>query len=319
MGETSCYAELVYANWHGPDVTPEGGGAMIGVSELGVRYRRGRDALSGVTLTIQAGLYGLLGPNGAGKTTLLRVLATLLAPRSGDAFINGYSVRHQRVAVRRLIGYIPQDVGFYPQLPVWETLDYLARLSGVTERPVRHERIHHALAAVDLAERARQPVGTLSVGLRQRLAIAQALVHDPPIIIADEPTAGLDPAERARVRSLLAGLAAGRTIVLATHIVAEIAAVCPRAAVLNHGRVVFEGPTGALAARGRDQLWQATIPDEEIAAFMNGGWPVARLTRTPRGTLARVVGARPEGFTRVSEAPSVEEGYLAVIGREAPV
>ncbi len=290
---------------------------MIDVNDLGVRYHRRCEALRGVTLTIPGGLYGLLGPNGAGKTTLLRVLATMLAPSSGDAFIAGYSVRHQRGSVRRLIGYIPQGVGFYPQLRVWDTLDYLARLSGLSERPMRDARIRQALSAVDLADRARQPVGTLSRGLQQRLAIAQALVHDPPIIIADEPTSGLDPTERVRVRAVLADLAAERTIVLATHIVADIAAVCLRVAVLRHGRVVFEGPTSTLAAQARGQLWQATIPAQEVDALVRGRWPVARLTRTPAGTVARVVAAQPTGFTRVTEAPSVEEGYLAVIGTEA--
>ncbi len=290
---------------------------MISVSGLGVRYRRRREALHDVTLTIPGGLYGLLGPNGAGKTTLLRVLVTLLAPSSGDAFVAGYSVRRQRAMARRLIGYIPQDVGFYPQLRVHETLDYLARLSGLTERSARDERIRQVLAAVDLTDRAWQPVGTLSVGLRQRLGIAQALVHDPPVIIADEPTSGLDPTERVRVRSLLAGLAAERTVVLATHIVSDIAMVCPRVAVLQRGRIVFEGPTGALAARARGRLWQATIPEREVDALVGGRWPVARLTRTPLGTLARVVAVQPDGFTRVTDTPSVEEGYLAVIGEEA--
>ena len=290
---------------------------MITMSELGVRYRRGHEALRGVTLTIPSGLYGLLGPNGAGKTTLLRILVTLLAPSSGDASVAGYSVRHQRSAVRRLIGYIPQDVGFYPQLRVGETLDYLARLSGMTKKSMRDERIRQVLSAVDLADHALRPVGTLSMGLQQRLGIAQALVHDPPVIIADEPTSGLDPTERVRVRTLLARLAADRTVVLATHIVADVATVCPRVAVLQHGRVIFAGTTSTLAAQAHGRLWQATIPEQEVGVLIAGEWPVARLTRTPAGTLARVVAAEPEGFTRVSEAPSVEEGYLAVIAREA--
>lgn len=285
------------------------------MSDLGVRYRHGHEALRGVTLAIPPGLFGLLGPNSAGKTTLLRVLATLLAPTSGDASLAGYSVRSHRATVRRLIGYIPQDVGFYPQLQVWETLDYLARLSGMQARSAREARIRQILAAVNLADRARHPVGTLSVGLQQRLGIAQALMHDPPIMLADEPTAGLDPTERVRVRSLLAELAADRTVILATHIVADVEAVCPRVAVLRRGQVVFVGPTSALAAQAQGQLWQAVLPDQEIGARIGDRWPVARLTRTPEGTQVRVVAAQPVGFAPVCEAPSVEEGYLAVIGR----
>lgn len=290
---------------------------MIRVSELGVRYRGGHEALCDVTLTIPCSLFGLLGPNGAGKTTLLRVLATLLPPSSGDATVAGYSVRHRRGEVRRLIGYIPQDRGFYPHLRVWETLDYLARLSGLHERPLREARMHAVLRAVNLADRAQHPVGTLSTGLVQRLNIAQALLHDPPIILADEPTAGLDPAERVRVRSLLADLAVDRTVVLATHIVADVEAACPQVAVLLHGRIAFVGPTSALAAQARGQLWEAMLPAQETDDHIGDRWSVARLTRTPEGTQVRVVAAQPDGFTPVSEAPSVEEGYLAVIGHGA--
>jgi len=290
---------------------------MIAISQLTVNYPRGKTALRGVDLAIPSGMFGLLGPNGAGKTTLLRVLATLLTPTTGDAEVAGYSVRRDRRAIRRLLGYMPQESGFYPQLCVGETLDYLALLSGIANARLRRERVAHALATVNLAAHARQRVQTLSSGMRQRLGIAQALLHDPKVIIADEPTAGLDPEERVRLRALLARLAVDRTVIVSTHIVGDIASVCPWVAVLHHGAIIFCGPTPALADQARGQLWETTVPDHEVPPLLQGRWPVACLTQTPRGTLVRVVGPSCAGSVAVTEAPSVEEGYLALIGKEA--
>lgn len=290
---------------------------MISITQLSVRYRRGKSiALRGVDLSVPRGMYGLLGPNGAGKTTLLRVLATLLKPSSGDAQVAGYSVRHDRLAIRRLLGYIPQESGFYPQLRVWETLDYLALLSGLTDTKYRKKRIHHVLTEVNLTDYVNRRVKTLSGGMRKRLGIAQALVHDPQIIIADEPTVGLDPEERVRMRALLARLAADHTVIISTHIVSDIASVCPQLAVLHRGQIIFAGPTQTLADQARGQLWQVTIPDDEVGRLMQGRWPVARLTQTSRGTLVRIVAPHHEGYLPVEEAPSLEEGYLALIGKE---
>jgi ABC-2 type transport system ATP-binding protein len=210
--------------------------------------------LSQISLDIEPGFFALLGPSGAGKSMLLRVLATLEPPRTGDALVAGYSVRRDRLSVRRLIGYVPQVPRFYPEVRVRHTLTYLAGLSGLRGRTLE-ARCTETLAAVHLTEYAGQRIKHLSGGLRQRLASAQALVHEPRVLLADEPGSGLDPDERAHLYTLLSELALEHTVVVATHLTQDIAPLCAQLAVLQSGRVRFAGSPADLAECARGKLW----------------------------------------------------------------
>jgi len=287
---------------------------MIEMDDLHAGYGRRPPVLRGVDLQIPPGLYGLLGPNGSGKSTLLRVLATVLAPRAGQARIAGHSVGRGRDAVRRLIGYMPQDGSPYPQSSVRESLDYLAGLSGLPGGRDRALRIERALEWVHLTGEARTPVKRLSGSMRQRLSIAQALLHDPAVILADEPTSSLDPVERLEFRALLARLGSERTVLFSTHLAGDIGAICSRVAVLNNGRVAFSGTATELAERARGRLWQAIVPVHRVGELLQERWPVARLQQTHDGMLVRIVAPQQAHFQPVHEAPTLEEGYLALIG-----
>ena len=272
-------------------------------------------ALSHVSLTIDPGFFALLGPSGAGKSTLLRVLATLQPPDAGDATIAGHSVSGDRLGVRRLIGYVPQVARFYPDLRVLRMLRYLAGLSGLRGR-VLDARCEEALALVHLTGYGRERIKHLSGGLCQRLAIAQALVHRPEVLLADEPGSGLDPDERAHLLTLLSDLALGRTVVLATHLVADIAPVCTQLAVLHAGRLRFVGTPGALAERARGKVWEQLLSDQELARALVGPGCAAGVARVEGGMLVRLVGEARDGLLPVAGQPTLEEGYLAVIGKE---
>jgi ABC-type multidrug transport system ATPase subunit len=247
---------------------------------------------------------------------LLRVLATLQAPRHGDALVAGHSVRRDRLGVRRAIGYVPQVTRFYPDVRVRHLLNYLAGLSGLHGRAL-DARCTQTLAAVHLTEHAGLRIKQLSGGLRQRLAIAQALVHEPSVLLADEPGSGLDPEEREHLRTLLAELALDRTVVVATHLTQDIAPVCTQLAVLQGGTVRFAGSPSDLAEQARGKVWQQLLPDAEVMAVLSGPRPVARVTRTAGGMLVRLIGSGGAGLQPVVEPPTVEEGYLALIGKEA--
>ena len=224
-----------------------------------------RPALRDLSLTVPPGLYGLLGRNGAGKTTLMRTVATLMACQRGQVTVCGVPVNAANAArVRSLIGYLPQDFAAYPNLTVREVLEYLGTLSGVGGARLAR-RVPLLLRQVHLAEHAGKRVKALSGGMLRRLGVAQALLHDPPVLIVDEPTAGLDPEERVRLRNLLAALAApqaggGKAVLFSTHIAGDIEAVCSAVAVLDEGQLRYAGTVAALKKRtGAPNLEQAYL------------------------------------------------------------
>ena len=238
----------------------------IEIEHLSQSYGR-RPALRDVNLTVPQGLYGLLGRNGAGKTTLMRTVAALLPCREGRVRVCGVPVDDAHAArVRALIGYLPQDFAAYPNLTVREMLIYLGTLSGMGGAALAR-RVPAVLQQVNLTQQAGKRVKALSGGMLRRLGVAQALLHDPPVLIVDEPTAGLDPEERVRLRGLLAALAgSGKTVVFSTHIASDIEAVCSGIAILDGGRLLYTGTAADLARRtGARGLEQAYL------AFVHGG------------------------------------------------
>jgi ABC-2 type transport system ATP-binding protein len=263
-------------------------------------------AVAGVDLEITPGITGLLGPNGAGKTTLLRMIATVLAPDSGTlrvldadpASANG------RLAIRRRLGYLPQEPGFYRGFTAFEFVDYVAILKELTDRRARHDEVRRVLDLVGMTDLMHKRIRALSGGMRRRVAIAQALLGDPDLLVFDEPTAGLDPEQRLRFRELLSLRAGERTVLLSTHQTDDVAALCQRVVAIDAGAVRFDGTPAALAALARDRVWVATARD-----------PRAQLAWVTAEGLVRHVGDPPAGAQFVE--PTVEDGYLLLTGRRA--
>ncbi len=280
----------------------------------GVRhvYRGGTRALDGVDLEVGTGLFGLLGPNGAGKSTLMRIVCTLLAPTSGRVTVGGFDVVSERRAVRRLLGYLPQEFGAWRLQRVEEVLDTLLVLSGARDRAARARRVAEVLAGVGLDGVADRKVKKLSGGMVRRLGVAQALVHEPRVLVVDEPTVGLDPEERLRFRQLMVNLGRERLIVLSTHIVADLGSGCTDLALIDRGQVVFRGSPAELVRRAHGRVLELCVPassEAEAAARME---VVSRSADDGRVTLRGVAsgGAPPAGATAAGEV-TLEEAYLA--------
>ncbi len=277
-------------------------------------------ALRGVDLRLGRGMFGLLGPNGAGKTTLLRILATLLRPTSGTVRIGSFDLSQpaQRKAVRASLGYLPQELAFYPDLTGREFLDYMGLLKHLYDRPARRHQIDRLLALVNLGDQADRQVKTYSGGMKRRLGIAQALLGDPQWLVIDEPTAGLDPEERIRLRALLTRLAENRVVVLSTHVVEDISQTCERLAVLDQGRVIFDGLTHQLIAAAEGYTWQfVAAPGYELSP----AWSLIAMLPQPDGMLYHVVGPEPHGAIRQVRrlAPTLEDGYVRLRQQTAVV
>ncbi|WP_460067235.1 ABC transporter ATP-binding protein [Streptomyces sp. YKOK-I1] len=269
----------------------------------------GTRALDGVSLRLTRGVTGLLGPNGAGKTTLLRVLATAVPADDGRFTALGHDPRTAagRLALRRELGYLPQTPGFHPDFTAFEFVDYVAILKELTDRGARHREVRRVLDAVDLSDVRGKRLKRLSGGMRQRVALAAALVGDPGLLVLDEPTVGLDPEQRMRFRDLIAQAGEGRTVLLSTHQTEDVAMLCHRVVVLAGGRVRFEGTPAELTARAAGRVWSSA----ERAPDALAGW------RTGMGTF-RNIGDPPAGADLLE--PTLEDGYLlALDGQSAEV
>jgi len=288
---------------------------QIQIDHLSKTYSGNVQAVRDVHLTIQPGLIGLLGPNGAGKTTLMRIMATLLTPTEGTARIGDYDVRQasDRRQIKRLLGYLPQELGLYPNLNAYEFLDYMAILKGLHAGSARKSRINELLERVGLADVAKRKLKGYSGGMKRRVGLAQALLTDPQFLIVDEPTAGLDPEERIRIRTMLSelALAGSRVIILSTHIVEDVAQTCRRLIVLHKGQVRFDGAPEELSALAEGRAWQITSSGPR-AAGENAG------TVFPQGPLPAGGGARPEHLTIVSILPRASGIEYRVVGDPRP-
>ena len=290
----------------------QGGDGSIQVSGLRHVYKKGVVALDGVDLEIGTGLFGLLGPNGAGKSTLMKILCTLIVPTEGQVTVNGFDALAKPRDVRQSLGYLPQDFGAWRLQRVREALDSFAMMAGISSRAERKDRVTKALEQVNLLKVADRKVKKLSGGMRRRLGVAQALVHDPKIIVVDEPTVGLDPEERNRFSSLMAELALSRTIVLSTHIIADLGAACQNLAIIDSGRIEFRGSPTELVQAASDKVFELII---EPGSDLSGeGYEVVAHTRDEEGRhklrAVATTASPPAGAVR-AETPSLEEAYLA--------
>ncbi len=281
----------------------------IVINNLCKNYRK-KKALENVSITIRSGMYGLLGRNGAGKTSLMRILATLSVPSSGEVSINGIPIKDVS-KIREIVGYLPQDFSFYKSMSVYDAMDYLGLLSNIPDK-VRKERILTLLERVNLKENVKTKVRALSGGMKRRLGIAQALLHNPQILIVDEPTAGLDPEERIRFRNLLSDFADGRIVLLSTHIASDIESTCDGVAVLNEGRLIFHGSTGELIQQAEGKVWLITA-SKEMGRHIKDKCVCLNMSNTGTGVQYRILSDTPPKEKGVIQSPALEDGYMYLL------
>ncbi len=284
----------------------------IEIQGLRHTYQGGHPALDGVDLIFGTGFFGLLGPNGAGKSTLMRIICTLIEPSEGQVRVCGYDVTRDRRAVRELLGYLPQNFGAWRLHRVEEVLDTLAQLSGLLDSKKRRARVAEVLEQVGLGDVAHRKVKKLSGGMVRRLGVAQALVHEPRVLVVDEPTVGLDPEERIRFRQLMSALGRDRTILLSTHIVADLGAGCRELAILDAGRIVFQGSPSRLLGLAAGQVFEVTVPMADAEAIESRYEIVSSTVSAGQVTLRGVAEGEqlPSAAAAVAE-PNLEESYLA--------
>jgi ABC-type multidrug transport system ATPase subunit len=239
----------------------------LSIQNVSKTYSNGVRALHNVSLSIPPGMYGLLGPNGAGKSTLMRILATLQEPDAGEIHLGDIDVVRQKDRLRATLGYLPQEFGVYPNQRAEDLLDYFALLEGITSRAARHQVVGGLLRQTNLWEVRRQKLGGFSGGMRQRFGVAVALLGNPRLMIVDEPTAGLDPAERVRFLNLLSELGENSLVNLSTHNVEDVSELCTRMAILHGGEILLEGEPLGQVEELRGRIWRRLIAKAELPAL----------------------------------------------------
>ena len=284
---------------------------MLEIANLSHTYANGTKALDDVSLSIPKGMYGLLGPNGAGKSTLMRTVATLQAPTEGTVFFGDIDVLAQPDRLRRTLGYLPQDFGVYPRVSAYAMLDQLAVMKGITGSGERKSVVETLLEQTNLWAVRNKNIAGFSGGMRQRFGIAQALIGNPELIIVDEPTAGLDPEERNRFLNLLAGIGDNVVVILSTHIVDDVADLCPRMAVLANGRVQLEGKPSDLIAATRGRIWAKTIDRSELEKYQQSHEIISTRLFAGRSVIHVLSDKQPAGFEPVEGG--LEDVYFSTL------
>lgn len=282
------------------------------IHDLTKEYHRGKRAVENLSLELTNGMFGLLGPNGAGKTTLMKILATLTEPTSGAVRFGEFLLGKDNQKIRRIIGYLPQEYGLYPTLTARELLNYMATLYGKSANHNWQNRINAVLEQVNLHDIADQRVGDFSGGMRQRLGIAQALLNDPQLLIVDEPTAGLDPAERVRFRNLLGQLSGERIVILSTHIVDDISSSCDDMALIDEGHIRYRGQPTEFIEQARGYVWSITVHPSQVSKI-EMEYRVVSAVRRAYGVILRIL-AKPEAVSILPNLslaePTLEDAYI---------
>ncbi|MEZ5552019.1 MAG: ABC transporter ATP-binding protein [Pseudomonadales bacterium] len=284
---------------------------MLRIQTLSKTYPNGVRALDGVSLDIPKGMFGLLGPNGAGKSTLMRTIATLQVPDAGAIRLDDIDVLAQPMRLRRTLGYLPQEFGAYPRTSPLVMLDHIATLKGVG-RGERREVVEQLLVQTNLWDVRKKSIDSFSGGMRQRFGIAQALIGDPHLIIVDEPTAGLDPVERRRFHNLLTKISEEVVVVLSTHIVEDVADLCPRMAIMGEGRILIEGEPQQLMGRLQGHLWRRVV-DLDEAPGLRAELPVVSTRLTGGRMELRVVSETGPGDGFEAVGATLEDVYFATL------
>jgi len=284
---------------------------MLEIQNLSHTYANGTVALDDVTLSIPRGMYGLLGPNGAGKSTLMRTVATLQQPTAGSIKFGDIDVLADPERLRQTLGYLPQDFGVYPRVSAYAMLDQLAVLKGITGGSQRKAVVETLLEQTNLWGVRNKSIAGFSGGMRQRFGIAQALIGNPELIIVDEPTAGLDPEERNRFLNLLAEIGDNVVVILSTHIVDDVADLCPRMAVLANGRVQLEGKPADLIAATRGKVWRKVIGRDDLEDYQGKHEVISTRLFAGNSVIHVLSDERPQGFEPVEGG--LEDVYFSTL------
>lgn len=280
---------------------------MLKIENLTKQYKN-KIALDNLTVEFPKGVTGLLGPNGAGKSTLMRILSTVDTPSKGSVTFNGNDITKHPNDLRRVLGYLPQDFGVYPNMSASEFLEYMAAMKGLSMKSAK-VRINELLDILNLTSAGKRHLGGFSGGMKQRVGIAQALLNDSKILIVDEPTVGLDPDERIRFRNLLASLAADRTIILSTHIVSDIESIAPNLVVMKEGRLIAAASPEKLMTQAHGKVWNAIVDVNELEALQQK-YIVSNSMQRSDGIHVRIVSTEQPRLGANLVEPSLEDAYL---------
>jgi len=275
---------------------------------LGKQYGDDVWGIRDITLELDEGIHGLLGPNGAGKSTLMGILSTVMQPTTGAAYWNGTDITESPDVVRSILGYLPQQFGTYPDLTLEEFLEYVAALRGLASETAS-ARIEEMIELTNLVQVRDRKLKTFSGGMRQRVGIAQALLNDPKLLIVDEPTVGLDPEERVRLRNALVNTATDRVVVLSTHIVPDVESTAETLAILDDGRLVTHAPVDDVLDRVTGRVYECVVPPEEVAPLRDE-FQVCSTVRRSDGVTVRMIAEEPPTETADRVSATLEDAYL---------
>jgi ABC-type multidrug transport system ATPase subunit len=285
---------------------------FLEIKNLTKVYPNGVKALNDVTLTLGKGMFGLLGPNGAGKSTLMRTIATLQDPDSGSIHLDGIDVVSEKNEVRKVLGYLPQDFGFYPKVSALDLLNHFAILKGISDKRQRREIVDALLQQTNLYEERKRSVSEYSGGMRQRFGIAQALLGNPKLIIVDEPTAGLDPMERNRFHNILSEIGEQVIVILSTHIVDDVRSLCNRMVVMNNGTILLEGTPAETVAGIQGRIWCKAVEKSDFTHYRQTMHVISHHVSEGRMVVHVFADERPEeGFVQADA--SLEDVYFSTI------
>ena len=293
----------------------EGVYAVLSIRNLAKTYPGGVRALRGVSLEIPPGMFGLIGPNGAGKSTLMKILATLLDPDTGTATLDGLDLIADKDETRKLLGYLPQEFGVYPKLSAVDMLNHLAVMKGITKGAERKEIVEGLLQQTNLWEVRKKALGGYSGGMKQRFGIAQALLANPKLIIVDEPTAGLDPAERNRFLNLLSAIGRNVVVILSTHIVDDVRELCSRMAIISNGELILEGEPGKAIAGLKGRVWSKVVPTDGEREAIEKAFPVISMHRVGGLNEVRVYSETALGDGFVAAEADLEDVYFRTLSQ----
>jgi ABC-2 type transport system ATP-binding protein len=276
---------------------------------------KGVHAVSDVSVSMRKGVYGLLGVNGAGKTTLMRMLCTLIRPTSGEITWEGKNILEMGAAYRDVLGYLPQDFGYYPELSISDYMMYIASIKGIRPMAAR-KRTKQLLGQVGMAKYEKRKMKTLSGGMARRIGIAQAMLNNPKILVLDEPTAGLDPNERIRFRNLISELSEDRLVLLSTHIVSDVEFIANQIMLMKNGELFYEGTTEELISSMDESVWHCTVPKNKANDFM-ARYLVGNVKTAPKGAELRILSKEPPMEGAVREEATLEDAFLLYFGEKA--
>jgi ABC-2 type transport system ATP-binding protein len=288
------------------------------INSLSKTYANGVHALKDVSLTLNNGMFGLLGPNGAGKSSLMRTIATLQEADNGTVFLDDLDVLKNKTEVRQILGYLPQEFGVYPKISAERMLDHIAQLKGINNASERKELVCDLLENVNLSKDRKKHLGTFSGGMKQRFGIAQALIGNPKLIIVDEPTAGLDPAERNRFYNLLSQLGENTIVILSTHIVEDVSTLCSNFAIIFQGEVLYAGEPDSAVKEMKGKVFSKAINKADLINYQNNFNVIS--TQLKSGKLhIRILQETESGNGFVPSEPSLEDVYFSNIAARVNV